>query len=76
MTARGIPILYYGTEHALSGQAGNGGQREPLWPYLNKSNELKTLIKKLILFRKKERIWENKMNFLMSSKYHSVFTRG
>ena len=54
MTARGIPITYYGTEHAMTGVKGDGGNREPLWPYFKKNNELKTLIKKLNLFRKKD----------------------
>lgn len=55
--AKGIPILYYGTEQGYSGDD-DPHNREQLWPNFNVQHPLYRYIKKIIELRKKFRIWE------------------
>jgi alpha-amylase len=46
LTARGIPILYYGSEQGYSG-GNDPGCREPLWTNMNKNHELYKFVQTL-----------------------------
>mmetsp|Transcript_22649 Transcript_22649/g.40779 ORF Transcript_22649/g.40779 Transcript_22649/m.40779 type:complete len:458 (+) Transcript_22649:168-1541(+) len=53
----GIPIVYYGSEQAFNG--GNDPyNREPLWPYLTKTDsEMYVFLQKAVAYRKTEQVW-------------------
>lgn len=58
---QGIPIVYYGTEQAYSGN-GDPNNRESLWPNYNTNSTIYQLIRKLALFRTQQGsdLWESK----------------
>jgi len=76
LTARGIPIIYYGTEQGFTG-GNDPANREILWPTnYSTSNELYYIITTLISFRKEVEIWNNTQIQRYADDQFYAFTRG
>ena len=74
-TARGIPILYYGSEQGFKG-AQDPLNREPLFGQLNKDHELYRFIKMLNKLRRGCSLNEYPLEELYTSQHLYSFRRG
>jgi len=54
--ARGLPIVYYGTEQGFNGGA-DPANREPLWTNINPQSDLYIFLQTAINVRKKYQVW-------------------
>ncbi|CAI7808569.1 unnamed protein product [Closterium sp. NIES-54] len=76
LTARGIPLVYSGTEQAFMGGP-DPQNRESLWPFLNTHHPLYGFLAAVIRFRHKVSLWQYKQQHIrfVSTRF-LVFQRG
>ncbi len=75
LVARGIPILYYGSEQGFSGE-NDPYNREPLWTSMNPASPMYRFIASVNAFRRNRRLWAQDFLPLMFDDHIYAFKRG